>query len=144
MRWVTLCCLLAMAAACHKQSSAEDALRAAVSAMERAAEAKQIRPILVYLAEDFQGNGRLRKANIGGMLLLRFRQNQHVHVYLHIVDLQVTGMKATMRCQLILAGRDEKILPQRGRALVIDSDWQRRDGKWQVTQASWRDGLVQP
>jgi len=144
VRWFTLCCLLAMAAACHKQPSAEDALRAAVSAMERAAEAKQIRPILAYLTEDFQGNGQLRKANIGGMLLLHFRQNQHVHVYLHITDLQVTGEKATMRCQVILAGRDKEIVPQRGRALVIDSDWQRRDGKWLVTQASWRDSLVQP
>ena len=111
--------------------------------MEKAAEAKAIRPILAFLADDFLGNKVYRKANIGGMLLLHFRQNQHIHVYVHIVKIEVKGETAKLQCQVVLAGRDEKIIPKQARILVIDSDWQKRDGEWKVVRASWQDSFIQ-
>jgi hypothetical protein len=143
VHWFTLCALLVLASGCNRQSSDEQRLRQAVAAMQTAAEARELRPILDYLAEDFQGNGRYRKANIGGMLLLQFRQNRHVHIYLRITGLRVTGDRATIRCRAILAGRDEKIVPERARVLEINSEWQRRDGEWRVHKATWDDALDQ-
>jgi ketosteroid isomerase-like protein len=142
--WFTLLLVFGLLAGCSELASDETRLRQAIADMEKAAEAKQIRPILAYLADDFLGNKVYRKANIGGMLLLHFRQNQHIHVYLHIVELKIKADQAQIQCQVVLAGRDEKIVPERARILVIDSDWQKRDGEWQVVKAHWKDPFIQP
>jgi hypothetical protein len=142
--WFTLLLVFGLITACSEPESDEIRLRQAIADMEKAAEAKQIRPILAFLTEDFLGNKVYRKANIGGMLLLHFRQNQHVHVYLHIVELKIKDEQAQIQCQVVLAGRDEKIIPQRARILVIDSDWQKHDGAWQVVKARWKDPFIQP
>lgn len=143
VRWFTLFLLLAVTVACSQPSSDEQRLRQAVEAMQNAAEARKVQPILDHLARDFQGNDRYRKANIGGMLLLQFRQNRHVQIYLRITELKVSGDRASMRCRAVLTGRDQKIVPERARVLLIDSEWQRRDGEWQVRKATWRDSLDQ-
>lgn len=142
--WFTLLLVFGLNTSCSKPESDETRLRQTIADMEKAAEAKQIRPILAFLTDDFLGNKVYRKANIGGMLLLHFRQNQHVHVYLHIVELKIKDEQAQIQCQVVLAGRDEKIIPQRARILVIDSDWQKRDGEWQVVNAHWKDPFIQP
>lgn len=142
--WITLCLVLSWLTGCSESVPDETRLRQAISAMEQAAEAKQTRVILDYLSEDFLGNKVYRKANIRGMLLLHFHQNQHIHVYLRIVDLVVKDGLAFLTCQVILAGQDEKIVPERGRILVIDSDWEKRDGEWRVVRAHWKDPFLQP
>lgn len=129
---------------CSQPLPDEQQIRQAISEMEKAAEAKESGPILAYLADDFIANKTYRKANIRGMLLLHYRQNQHVHVYLHIKDLHITDDRAKLTCQVILAGRGEKIVPERAKAMQIHSSWQKRDGKWRVVRAQWRDPLLQP
>ena len=141
--WITLFLVFGLLPGCSEPPSDETRLRQAIAAMEKAAEAKEVRPILAFLADDFLGNKVYRKANIGGMLLLHFRQNQHIHVYLHIVELNIKGEQAKIQCQIVLAGRDEKVMPKRGRILVIDSDWQKREGEWRVVKASWKDMFSQ-
>lgn len=143
MYWVTLFLVCGVLPGCSEPPSDDTRLRQAIAAMEKAAEAKAIRPILAFLADDFLGNKVYRKANIGGMLLLHFRQNQHIHVYVHIVKMEVKGETAKLQCQVVLAGRDEKIIPKQARILVIDSDWQKRDGEWKVVRASWQDSFIQ-
>jgi hypothetical protein len=141
--WFTLLFVCGLLAGCSEPPSDEALLRLAIAQMEKSAEAKEIRPILAFLADDFLGNKRYRKANIGAMLLLHFRQNQHIHVYLHIVELGIQGDQAKIQCQVVLAGRDEKIVPNRARILLIDSDWQKRNGEWKVVKASWKDPYIQ-
>ena len=143
MYWVTLFLVCGVLPGCSEPPSDDTRLRQAIASMEKAAEAKAIRPILAFLADDFLGNKVYRKANIGGMLLLHFRQNQHIHVYVHIVKMEVKGETAKLQCQVVLAGRDEKIIPKQARILVIDSDWQKRDGEWKVVRASWQDSFIQ-
>lgn len=142
--WITVFMLSGLLFACSEPASDESRLRQAVADMEKAAEAKQLRPILAYLGDDFLGNRMYRKANIGAMLLLQFRQNQHVHVLLHVTRINIKANRAQLRCEVLLAGRDKQIVPERARALVIESDWQKRDGEWRVVRAGWRDPLLQP
>jgi hypothetical protein len=140
--WITLFLVFGWLTACSEPPSDEIQLRQAVAIMEKAVEAKQSGPILDFLSADFQGNTAYRKANIRGMLLLHFRRNQHIHVYLRIASISIKDNQAQMQCQVILAGRDEKVLPQRGRVLVIDADWEKRDGHWRVVKAHWKDPLL--
>lgn len=139
VRWITLFLGLICLSACGKPPSDETRLRQALANIEKAAEAKTVRPLLDYLAEDFQGNGVYSKANIRGLLLIYFRQNPHIHVYMHISELIIQGTQANIRCEVIVAGRGEKIVPERGHILEIDTNWQKRDGQWQVVRASWKD-----
>jgi hypothetical protein len=141
VNFITFLLMLVFLAACSEPLPDETRLRQAVADMEKAAEAKQTGPILDYLAKDFLGNKIYRKANIRGMLLLQFHQNQHIHIYLHIVELKIKNAQAQIQVQVVLAGRDKKIIPEHARILVIDSDWQKRDGEWRVIKARWQDGL---
>lgn len=141
--WITLSMLAGGVAACSKPPSDETRLRQAVADMEKAAEAKQLNPILAYLGEDFLGNHIYRKANMSGMLVYQFHRNQHVHVFLHITGLTIKADHAQLRCEVLLAGRGQQVVPDRARVLVIKSDWRKRDGKWQVMRASWKDPLSQ-
>jgi ketosteroid isomerase-like protein len=142
--WFTLLLVFGFLAACSEPVPDETRLRQAIAQMEKAAEAKQTGPILDYLADDFLGNKVYRKVNIRAMLLLHYRQNQHIHVYLRIAELTIQGQQAKLTCQVILAGRGEKLVPERGRVLVIHSNWQKRDGEWRLVKAHWRDPLLQP
>jgi len=142
--WFSFLLLFGVLAACSEPIPDETRIRQTISDMEKAAEAKQSGPIMDYLAEDFLGNHVYRKANIRAMLLLQFRQNQHIHVYLRITELSIKHAQAQLTCQVILAGRDEKIVPERGRVLDIHSDWEKREGKWQVVRARWQDPFFQP
>jgi hypothetical protein len=129
---------------CSKPASDESRLRHAVAAMQKAAEAKQPGPILAYLADDFVGNQVYRKANIRAMLLLHFHQNRHVQVFLRVTRIRLKANEAKMACTILLTGRDKHVIPERARPLVVDSVWQKRDGKWRVIRASWQDPLLQP
>lgn len=142
--FITILSMFVFLAACSEPVPDETRLRQAIVEMEKAAEARQTGPILDYLAEDFLGNKTYRKANIRGMLLLHFHRNQHIHVYLRIVEIKIKGAQAQLQCQVILAGRNKEIVPERARILVIDSDWQKRDGEWRVVKAHWKDPIFQP
>lgn len=142
--WFTLLLVFGLVAACTEPLPDETRLRQAIAEMEKAAEAKQAGPILGYVAGDFLGNKAYHKADIRAMLLLNFHQNQHIHVYLRVVELTIRAGRAQLTCQVILAGRGEKVVPERGRVLEIKSDWEKRDGEWQLIRARWKDPLTQP
>lgn len=142
--WITIVMLGGLVFACGQPVSDETRLRQAVADMEKAAEARQLRSILNYLADDFRGNKVYRKANIGGMLLLQFQRNQQVHVFLHITSLKIRAERAQLHCDVLLAGHDQGVVPERARVLTITSDWRKRDGEWRVIRATWRDPLLQP
>lgn len=124
---------------CAEPPDEEQVIRQHMKKIEQAAENKTSGDILDYLAEDFLGNNQFRKANIKGMLFLHFQRNRNVHVFLHDVAIEVVADRATVKCQVILAGRDEKIMPERARILDITSQWQKRGADWQVISASWKD-----
>jgi len=128
---------------CSKPPDDEQLVHQALKKMEKAAEAKVSTDILDYLAEDFMGNQQFRKANIKGMLFLHFRRHKNVHVFLHDVEIQMRGQEAMVHCQVILAGRGEKIMPEQARILEIESVWQKRDADWRVVSASWKDPYYQ-
>lgn len=128
---------------CSEPPDDEQLLQQALKKMEKAAESKVSTDILDYLAEDFMGNQQFRKANIKGMLFLHFRRHKNVHIFLHDVEIQLRGQQATVHCQVILAGRGEKIMPEQARILEIESIWQKRDGDWRVVSASWKDPYYQ-
>jgi hypothetical protein len=131
--------ILLFLAGCAEPPDEEQVLRQHMKKIEQAAERKLSGDILAYLAEDFLGNDQFRKANIKGMLFVHFRRNKNVHVFLHDVGIEVLADKAMVKCQVILAGREENIMPERARILEITSQWQKRDGDWQVVSASWKD-----
>jgi len=136
--------LFGLLSACSEPIPDETLLREAVAEMEKAAEAREAGPILAYLADDFIGNQVLRKANIRAILLLQFRQNQHVQVLLRITELHISAQQAQITCHVLLVGRDGEIVPERGRVLVIQSNWQKRDDQWKLVRAQWQDPLLQP
>lgn len=114
-----------------------------LSSLLQAAQNKDLDTFLSYLDEAFVGNGQLRKVNIKGMLFLHFRQNTHLHVLMRVAEVKVEGDTANVVTQVITAGREENLIPERGRVLEITSRWAKRDGDWRIMEASWRDPIYE-
>lgn len=144
VRNITLLLLALLVAGCAEPPPEDEVLiNRHLTSMLQAAQNKDLDTILSYLDEDFLGNGRIRKANIKGMLFLHFRQNTHLHVLMRVAEIKVEGESAEVMTQVITAGREENLIPERGRVLEITSRWAKRDGDWRVMEASWRDPLYE-
>ncbi len=136
-----LCGLLLVS--CSAPPDDEQYIHQSMQRIEVAAEAKSSKDILDYLAEDFLGNKALRKANIKGMLFLHFRRHKNVHVFLQGVSVAVTGDSAQVSCKVILAGRQDRVVPERAKVLEIKSRWQKRGDEWLIVEANWKDPLLE-
>lgn len=130
-------------ASCSDLPDDEQYIHQSMQRIEAAAEAKSSKDILDYLADDFLGNKVLRKANIKGMLFLYFRRHKNIHVFLQGVSVVITGNSAQVSCQVILAGREDRIMPERAKVLEIKSRWQKRGDEWLIVEANWKDPLLE-
>ena len=142
--YVTLFLVALLSAGCGEPPPADEVLiNRHLNSLLRAAQNKDLDTFLSYLDEGFVGNGHLRKANIKGILFLHFRQNTHLHVLMRVAEVTVEGSTANVITQVITAGREENLIPERGRVLEITSRWVKRGGDWLVTGASWRDPIYE-
>jgi hypothetical protein len=130
--------------ACSEPPNHEAAIRARIDSMIAAAEAKNMNELMQPLHADFLGNGRIRKANLQGMLIIHFRRNKNVHVLVNPVEVQFEQAEepsqAMVICHVVLAGRNQT-LPEHGRVLRVESHWQRINDEWVVMSAKWKDPI---
>ena len=64
-------------------------------------------------------------------------------MFVHNVGIELDdNREATVRCHVILAGRNE-LVPEQGRVLKVTSQWKFIEDDWYVINASWKDPLLQ-
>ena len=104
--------------------------------MAKAVENRQVSLFLEGLHADFLGQGKLRKANLAGLLHLYFRQHQTISVSLTDIEIQLEDTQATVTLVAQLHGQGGWL--GQGRRLQIQSRWQKVDGEWKIERARWR------
>ena len=123
---------------CSEPLPDEARIRQRIEAMSTATADKNLSAVMAPIHEDFLGNQRIRKANLRGLVLIHYQRHKNVHVFVHDVEVKVSGDAAEVTCNVILAGRNE-LLPEQGRVLKVTSEWTKLDDDWQVVSASWHD-----
>ncbi len=134
---------------CSEPVDDEAQIRARVTQMVAATEAKDMGSVLAPVHKDFLGNTRIRRANLRGLVLLHFQRNKNVHVLVNNLEIELDSpieansetKSAKVSCNVVMAGRN-KTLPETGRVLSVESEWQKFDGDWFVMSAKWRDPIV--
>jgi len=119
-------------------------IRQRVAEMETATEAKQLGDVMQPVHKDFLGNKRIRKANLKALVLLHFRRNKNVHVYINDLEVILQDAEvgeAIVTCNVVMAGRNQT-LPEHARVLQVSSIWKKIEGDWFVVSASWKDPLL--
>ena len=142
---ITIIILGIFVIACSEPVDDEAQIRTRIASMVASTEAKELSSVLDPVHKDFLGNGRIRRANLKGLVLLHFRRNKNVHVIVNNLEVELENTpepnRAKVKCNLVLAGRNQT-LPETGRVLQLESAWQKAGGEWFVISAKWRDPVA--
>lgn len=139
-RRALLAATAALLAACAR-SDPERELRATIDTMARAIEQREPGDFLAAVADDFSREssafGKQDAKRILAGILLR---NERIRVTAVVTDLALQGDRARVRLRVAATG-GAGLLPERGQTWEFDTAWRRVDGRWQVFNAEWREGL---
>jgi hypothetical protein len=133
---------LAMLAGCSR-SDPERELRNTIERMARAIEQHEPGDFLDALADDFtRDSGAFGKQEARRLLAGVLLRNEKIVLSAVVTDLQLSGDRARVTLRVIATGaRAGGLIPERGQTWEFDSAWRRVDGRWQVFNAEWREGL---
>ena len=124
---------------------AEDAIRAALSDMAQALEARDSGPVMDRLDDSFHarsGNGELSRRDVQRLLLASFYRHQSISVTLSNIQVQTDGSqraRVTFNA-LTTGGSGNSWLPDTAQLYRIDSQWVLNDD-WQLLSAEARRAL---
>lgn len=116
----------------------EEALRAAIDAMQQAGESRDVPAFMDYVADDFMGNGpEFDRQGLERYLRLIAMRNQALGVTRSGTTIEMHGDRAVVRMTLLLTG-GAGWLPERGELLEVESGWRFEGGEWRVASARWK------
>lgn len=125
---------------CHRDSP-EDRVRDAVLAIQKGIEDKDVKAVIIHLAQkyrDHQGNDR---EAVKTMLLYYFLQHQKISVLLTDVDITLEGSTAAARFQAVLSGRTGtgagRVFPEAVTAYRFYVSFSKEIDEWLINTAQW-------
>lgn len=126
---------------CHSTPD-EQRIREAITTMQQAAEARNPRAFMAYVAEDFTGeDGQLDRNGLHNLLRAQVLRNDNIGVTLGPIDVELQGARATVHVSATLTGGSGGLLPQRGSIYAITSGWRKEGGEWRCYNAAWEQKL---
>lgn len=138
-RWAGMAACLGavlLLAACSRPAD-EQALRAAIEAMQAAAEAREASGVVEHFAENFAGQQGLDRERMRRLLALQFMRNQRVGVTLGPISVHIEGPLAEAEFRLLLTGFQDGLLPARADGYRVVTGWRVEDGRWLLERAEW-------
>jgi hypothetical protein len=139
--YLLLCLALA---ACARETSPEDEIRAVVAAAEEAAESRDTSALFDLVAPDYQdarGNAAEEiRRYVRGYLVT----HQSIHLLTRVDEIEILASDlARLRATVGMLGREagaESSWDLAGDVYEFDVTLAREEGEWLVTRAAWRRG----
>jgi ketosteroid isomerase-like protein len=136
--FITLCIAAALGLAACSRSDPERELRAAISDMQAAIEAREMSRFLKHISDDFaRQSGGFDRKEITRTLAGVFLSNQKINVVLTIRTVKIDGKQATVVFNALATG-GEGLLPERAQGWDFISEWRRDGSDWKVFSAEWK------
>jgi hypothetical protein len=139
---------LAVALACSgPPETPEDRVRAAIAAMEEAAEARDAAALKEHVSESYsdpRGNDRQKLA---GLATFHFMQNRSLHLLTSVRKVVVERPgEARAIAVVAMAGSPipgpEALSGLRAELYYFDVELREEDGDWRVTRATWSPATI--
>jgi hypothetical protein len=116
----------------------EAALRERIATLQTAGETGEIGTLMDAIADDFIGQGgNYDRLQLRAMLTALTRRYRDVGVTRLGTEVEMRGAHASATLQLLLTGGSGGVLPERGRALQLDTRWRVEGGQWMLIEARW-------
>jgi hypothetical protein len=136
--------LCAAAASCAKAPSAEDEIRAAFDAAERAAEASDVGAVLELVADDYSDGAGRTRAELRNLVRGWFVLHPDVRLVTRVDEVRLESdehARATLSVGM-LGRRGGPEDPEFAADLqTIELALRRDGGEWRVTRAEWRSAI---
>lgn len=134
-RALWLCGLALLLSACSRQPD-EAALRAALDAMQAAAEGRDTSAVLDQVDPDFAG---IREAGdreeLRRYLVGFFLTHPQIRITRPLTEVRLKGEHAEVQVRFLVTGSGRWLAE--GRWVEAESVWRFRDGRWQLLNARW-------
>lgn len=115
----------------------EAQIRAQIERQERTAEAGKIGAFMAAISEDFVGQrGQFDASGLREMLRVQLLAHTRISVLISGLEITVNQDIASAQFNALLTG-GAGWLPASGAFYKVSTDWQKRDGEWQVIAAQW-------
>lgn len=133
---LAITCIATLLIAACTRSSPEDELRATVTAMQAAAEAREPRAFVEHVSADFIGTpGALDREGMRNLLRALLLGQQRVGVTLGPMDIKLYGAdRARVETHAFVTGSGGALDSD---TIAIRSDWRIEDGNWRCIAATW-------
>jgi hypothetical protein len=128
MKFLTVLMIASTLLACSARDDDEAQVRAALAAMEEAAEARDASDVLEHVASSYADSRGTDRAELQNFLRGYFLTNPRIEVILDIEQLEIPV------AGLAQARVEVTVLPAGDRA-VFAVELRREDGQWRVTRA---------
>ena len=139
--WPVVALVLMALCACAR-STPEQRLRAAVSSLQAAIEARDAGDIRALLADDFVGPEGLDREGAVRMAQAMFLRHRGIGATIAgPLQVRMQPGHASVRFEAALSGGSGGILPDAARLYSVQTGWRLQDGDWRLTSASWTPRL---
>ena len=119
----------------------EERIRAALDAMQRAAQTRRPADVLQYVASDFIGNnGDLDRDDLAQMLRMQVLRRDGVAISMGPTDVVIDDDRATAKFEIRVSDPTRRWIPGGGQTYRIVSAWRREGGTWLCYTATWSNG----
>ncbi len=137
MRWFALFACIAVVVACARQPDA-DAIRAAITEMADAAQARDSADLLARISDDFTANdGEVDRAQLANLLRAQLLGRGAISVSLGTIEVELSGDRATARFDATVKDPSGRWLDDHSKALQFVTGWRREHGTWRCYNANW-------
>ena len=139
MRFVLNLSLVALLlVACGDELSTEQQIIATLRNMEYAAEEGEHFEFMGYLAESFSAQqDSMNRREFHRFMIFQINQNRRLQAQFFPIYVQEAGIDmATAQFQILVTGGGG-LLPDRGQLFAVQTQWQRLDGDWLLSEANW-------
>ena len=138
-----LALLAVLALAGCSQASPEQAVRAQVTALQAAIDARNAGDVEALLAEDFVGNEGIDRRGARQLAAAVFLRHRDVAAEVGPVSVELRGEgDAIARFSVLATGRSGGLLPESGQVYQFETGWRLVDGEWKLLSASWTPNIL--
>ena len=136
---------IALLAACGDSDSPEAQVRAAIDAMEQAAEERDVGGVTEHISPQFRDGYGQDGNELSRYVRGYFIANQSIHLLTRVSSVDFpTKDEARAKVTVAMVGREadeSNAWNLAGDIYDFDVVFMRQDGEWKVTHAKWRRGL---
>ena len=118
-------------------------IRSNIREMSVSAENHNEAGITRYISNSYRGVAGTR-SGLSTLLQRHFKLNKNINLIISDIEIMIAEDKQTAKVNLrvLMTGGDGN-LPERGRLNAIKSTWEKQNGNWLVTGATWKPVLLQ-